>query len=93
MGLSISRGHLISEVISGMTNPNSIGSKIRRRNGIDISAFTKVTGNFPQKSYAAVICAIQFEWIFLQRVMKDTGQAFARVKKFLRETFFPRLFL
>ena len=33
-------------------------------------------GKYPQESYAAVVCAIQSEWIFLQGVIKYTGQAF-----------------
>ena len=34
---------------------------------------------------------IQLEWIFLQRVMKDKGQAFVGLGKVLRETFLSRL--
>ena len=35
-------------------------------------AITKMVGKYPQESYAAVVCAIQLEWIFLQCVTKDT---------------------
>ena len=39
-----------------------------------------------------MVCAIQSEWIFLQRVTWDTGDVFAGVDKMIRETFLPRLF-
>ena len=42
--------------------------------------------------YAAVVRAIQSVGIFFQHVKKNTGYAFAGVKKILWETFFPRLF-
>ena len=47
---------------------------------------------YPQESYAAVVCSIQSEWIFLQRVTWYTGGAFAGVEKMIRGTFLPRLF-
>ena len=49
-------------------------------------------GKYPQESYFAVARAIQSEWIFLQRVTWDTGDAFAGVEKMLRETFLPHIF-
>ena len=39
-----------------------------------------------------VVCAIQLECIFLQRVKKDTGQAFMGVVKVMQETFLPCVF-
>ena len=37
----------------------------------NINMIRKTAGKYPQYSYAAVICAIQSEWIFLQRVTWD----------------------
>ena len=48
-------------------------------------------GEYPQESYAAVVCAIQYEWIFLQRVIKNMVDTFKGVDKLFRE-FLPRLF-
>ena len=45
------------------------------------------------RSYATMVRGIHSEWIFLQRVMHDMGDAFAGVEKLLRETFLHRLFL
>ena len=42
----------------------------------NICADTKTAGKCSQEIYAAVVCDIQPEWIFLQRVTKDTGKAF-----------------
>ena len=39
-----------------------------------------------------VIRAIQSEWIFLQRVTINMGDAFAGVKKINQETFLPLIF-
>ena len=52
----------------------------------NICAITKMLGEYPQESYVAVVCVIQPEWIFLQRVTKDTGCAFLGVEKILQET-------
>ena len=43
---------------------------------------------YTQESYAAVVHVIQPEWIFLQRVTKKMGYAFAGAEKLLQETFF-----
>ena len=56
------------------------------------SCTKKVADKYPQKSYAAVSHVVQSEWIFLQRVMKDTGKAFTGMEKGLQKTFFPSLF-
>ena len=53
----------------------------------NIHVVTKTTGKYNQQSYATVVCAIQLEWIFFQRVKKDTGQAFEGVEKILQEFF------
>ena len=42
----------------------------------------------PQESYAAVVCANQWEWVFLQRVTKNTEDEFTSVEKILWETLF-----
>ena len=39
-----------------------------------------------------VVCAIQSEWIFLQRFPWDTGDAFWGVDKMTQETFLPSIF-
>ena len=58
----------------------------------NINTISKTAGKYPQESCAAVVRAIQSEYIFLQRVTCDTGGAFAGVEKMIRETFLPRLF-
>ena len=60
--------------------------------GEKTSTISKTAGKYPQESYAAVVCAIQLELIFLQHINWDTGDAFAGVDKMIRETFLPRLF-
>ena len=50
----------------------------------------KLRGNILSKFMPSVVCAIQPEWIFLQRVTKFKGQAFAGVEKILPVTFLPR---
>ena len=57
-----------------------------------INTIRKTTGKYPQESYAAVVHAIQSEWIFIQHVTWDTGDAFAGVEKIIRETFLSRIF-
>ena len=58
----------------------------------DINTISETAGKYIQESYAAVVHEIQSEWIFLQRVTWDTGDAFAGVEKIIRKTFLPRLF-
>ena len=58
----------------------------------NINTIGKTVGKYPQESYAAVVRAIQSEWIFLQRVTWDTGNSFAGVEKMICKTLFPRLF-
>ena len=50
----------------------------------DINSLIKMVDKYPQSSYAAVACAVQSEWIFLQCVTNDTGQAFTGLENFLR---------
>ena len=56
------------------------------------STIRETARKYLQDSYAAVVHEIQPEWIFLQCVTWDTGDAFAGVEKMIRETFLPRLF-
>ena len=49
-------------------------------------------GKYSQESDAAVVRAIQSEWIFLQFVTWDTGDALAGVDNIIQETYLPRLF-
>ena len=57
----------------------------------NINTIRETTWKYPQKSYAAVLCAVQSEWIFLQHVTWNTGELFAGAEKMIRETFLPRL--
>ena len=59
----------------------------------NISMISKTMGKYPQESYTVVLRAIQSEWIFLQRVTWNSGDAFRGVEKMIRENFLPRLFL
>ena len=54
----------------------------------NIRVVTKTVGKYHQESYVAVVHVIQSEWIFLQHVTKDGGQAFSGVGKVLQEKFF-----
>ena len=47
---------------------------------------------YPQESYTWVAHAIQSEWIFLQRMSKNTEDVFAGVDNLLWETFLPCIF-
>ena len=57
-----------------------------------ICALSKTMDKYHQESYAVADCEFQSKLIFLQRTMKETGQAFTGLKKFLRETFLSRFF-
>ena len=58
----------------------------------DIRALIKTADNYPQEINVAVAHTVQLEWIFLQRVKKDAGQALTGLERFLQETFLPRIF-
>ena len=47
----------------------------------DIHVIRKMIDKYPQESYTVVDRVIQSEWIFLQRVKKDTVQAFTGKEK------------
>ena len=57
-----------------------------------INMISATARKYRQESYAVVVRAIQSEWIFLQRVTWDTGDAFAGVEKMIQENFLPSLF-
>ena len=59
----------------------------------NINTISKNEGKYTHESYATVVHAIQSEWIFLQRVTWDTGDAFAGAEKMIQETFLPCLLL
>ena len=58
-----------------------------------ITIISKTAVKFPQGSYAAVVCVIQSERIFLQCVTKNTGDIFAGVENILRGKLFSSPFL
>ena len=58
----------------------------------NINTTRKTAGKYPQESYAAVVRAIQSEWIFLLHVTWYTGALFAVVEKIICENVLPRLF-
>ena len=58
----------------------------------NIRTLSKTVGKYPHESYTTVVSAIQPQWIFLQHVTWDTGDAFMGVEKKIRENFLPRLF-
>ena len=43
----------------------------------NINTISKTTGKYPHESYAAVVHAIQSEWIFLQRFARAIGDSFS----------------
>ena len=49
----------------------------------NINTISETAGKHPQESYAAVVCTIQLECISLQRVIWDTGDAFAGVENMI----------
>ena len=58
----------------------------------DIRDLRKTSNRYHQESYSAVVHSVQSEWIFLQSVMKEIGQAFTGLEIFLQETFLPHIF-
>ena len=54
---------------------------------IEIFKVIAMSNKYPQEIYATVAYEIQPEWIFLQRVTKNTGHAFEGLEKVLREKF------
>ena len=58
----------------------------------NIITISKTAEKYPQESYTIVVRTIQSEWIFLQRVTKNTVCAFADVKKLHWGNFLPCIF-
>ena len=56
-----------------------------------IFMISKAVGKYTQKIYAAVVRAIQSEWIFLQQISTNMGDMFAVVDKMIWENFLPLL--
>ena len=52
----------------------------------------KTAGKYTQKIYATLVRVIQLEWIILQRVTNNVGDAIAGMEKMLQENFLPQLF-
>ena len=59
----------------------------------NISTISETVGKYPQENYAAVVRAIQSEWIFLQHVTWYTGDAFEGVEKMILRNLFAPSFL
>ena len=49
----------------------------------NICTIIKTSGKYTQESYAVVVNVIQSEWIFLQHVTWDKGDAFVGVEKMI----------
>ena len=58
----------------------------------NICTIIETTGKYTQEIYTTVVRAIQSEWIFIQHITTDTGDAFAGVEKMIWEIFLPCLF-
>ena len=54
----------------------------------NICKISETLGKYPQEIYAAVVCEIQSEWIFSQRVTRNMGDSFSGIEKLTQETFF-----
>ena len=52
-----------------------------------VNTISEITWKYPNESYAAVVRAIQSEWIFIQCVTWYTGDLFAGVEKIIHEFF------
>ena len=58
----------------------------------NIRTISKTAVRYPKEIHAAVVQTMQSDWIFLQRITKNTVDGFAGVEKILRKTFLHRLF-
>ena len=59
----------------------------------NISTISKTVEKYPQEIYATLVRVIQSEWIFLQHVTWDMGDAFVGVERIIRENFSASSFL
>ena len=60
--------------------------------GAEHLQYQRNSGEISQEIYAVVVRVFQMGCIFLQRVMRNTGDVFVGVYKLLQETFLPLLF-
>ena len=58
----------------------------------NIHKIRETVGEYPQEGYDAVVCAIKLEWIFIQSITKNTGDAFVGLQKIIWGAFLPYLF-
>jgi hypothetical protein len=57
-----------------------------------VEVLATVAVDYPQSAYTALQKSLQQEWQFLQRVVKDIGEAFTVVGKAISQSFLPALF-
>jgi hypothetical protein len=57
-----------------------------------IKKLSKVALRYPQTAYAGLAKSLQSEWMYLQRVTDQCGDAFAPIDKAIEEDFLPALF-
>ena len=53
----------------------------------NIWTIRKTAGKYPQERYAAMVCVIQSEWIFLQRLTMDMGTRLRYWRRLFRKSF------
>ena len=78
-----------------------IGSKAAKDKWLDdkiqdwvygVERLSMAARKYPQTAYAGLCKSLQSEWQYLQRVLPDSGPAFAPVEAAIREKFLPALF-
>jgi hypothetical protein len=57
-----------------------------------VEELASVAVNYPQSAYTALQESLQQEWQFVQRYVKDIGDAFTDVEKAIYQSFLPALF-
>ena len=56
-----------------------------------VHALAKAAVQYPQTAYAGLCKSLQSEWLYLQRVLPNCGEAFAPLESAIREQFLPAL--
>lgn len=56
-----------------------------------VRALAKAAVQYPQTAYAGLCKSLQSEWLYLQRVLPECGEAFAPLEQTIRERFLPAL--
>jgi hypothetical protein len=56
-----------------------------------VTKLATIAKRYPQSAYAGLTKSLQSEWMYLQRVVPDTAEAFEEVEKALAEVFLPAL--